>query len=63
MGGEGMVQWISAHCGDILVLAILGVVIGRILLRLIRGKNSRGCCGSCQGCSCAGACQEERTSG
>lgn len=44
--------------GDIIVLAVLGLIIGAVIGKMIRDKkNGKHCsCGSCQGCSMAGSC-------
>ncbi len=55
-----MIQLLSNHFGDILVLLILGAVVGGILARMIRGKGKHSCCGSCQGCSRSCPCHQEQ---
>ncbi len=46
--------------GDILVLAVLGLIVGAIIGSMVRNKKKgkHSCCGSCTGCSLAGTgCQ------
>ncbi len=43
--------------GDILVLAVLGLIVGSIVGNMVRKKKkgSHSCCGSCNGCTgCVG---------
>ena len=44
--------------GDIIVLAVLGLIVGFIIGKMVKDKKSgRNCgCGSCQGCSIQGSC-------
>lgn len=53
-----MVKWLAANYGDILVILVLLVIVGRIIGSIIRDKKKgKSCgCGSCKGCSmgCAG---------
>jgi len=44
--------------GDIIVLAVLGLIIGSIIRKMVKDKkNGKSCgCGSCQGCSMSGSC-------
>ena len=44
--------------GDIVVLAVLGLIIGSVIRKMVKDKKSgKSCgCGSCQGCSMAGSC-------
>lgn len=48
-----MINW-----GDILVLAVLGVIVGAIIGKMYRDKkNGKSCsCGSCQGCAMGCSC-------
>ena len=51
-----MLAWLSAHYGDILVLAVLALIVGGIIWNMIRNKKKgkTGCSG-CSGCSsCTG---------
>ena len=42
--------------GDIIVLAVLGLIIGTIIRKMVKGKKKGKSCGSCQGCSMSGSC-------
>ena len=45
--------------GDILVLAVLGLVVGLIIGGMVRDKKRGKACGGCSGCSgcaCSGSC-------
>lgn len=44
--------------GDIIVLAVLGLIVGSIIGKMTKDKKSgKHCgCGSCQGCSMSGSC-------
>lgn len=53
-----MVNWIYAHLGDIVVLAILGLIIFAVTSSMVRGKKKGKLCGSCSGCAGAGCCQK-----
>lgn len=43
-----MINW-----GDVLVLAVLALIVGAVITKLIRDKKKGTCCGcsSCKGCS------------
>lgn len=54
-----MTAWIAAHMGDIVVLAVLGLIIGIVIASMVRAKKKgKGCCGcsGCSGCAMAGSC-------
>lgn len=57
-----MIQWLSAHSGDIIVIFVLAVIVGAIIGKMIRdkkkGKTACGC--NCQGCSMCGSCHAEQ---
>ena len=55
-------QWILAHWGDILVLAVLALIVGLVSRNMLRDKKKGKCCGcsGCTGCSMAGSCQREK---
>ena len=57
-----MMQWILAHWGDILVLAVLTLIVGLVIRNMLRDKKKGKCCGcsGCTGCSMAGSCQREK---
>ena len=57
-----MLQWISAHYGDILVLLVLGLIVGWIIAVMIRKKNKGSCCccSGCKGCAMSGSCGKEK---
>lgn len=48
-----MINW-----GDVIVLAVLGLIVGAVIAGMIRNKKKGKCCGcsSCAGCSmgCSG---------
>ena len=57
-----MLAWLSAHYGDIVVLAVLALIVGGIIWNILRNKKKgkTGCsgCSSCTGCSsCKAGCQ------
>lgn len=45
--------------GDIIVLAVLGVVVGLILGQMRRDRKKGHCCGCCEGCAGCKAHSEE----
>lgn len=55
-----MVSWILSHYGDLVVLAILGLMAGFAIGSLVRGKKKGHACGSCPGCAMAGCCQRHK---
>lgn len=53
-----MFQWLSSHYGDLVVLAVLGLIVGAVIVSTVRGKKKgKGCC-SCSGCAMAGTCHK-----
>ena len=44
--------------GDVIVLAVLGLIVGSIIGKMTKDKKSGKHCGrgSCQGCSMSGSC-------
>lgn len=53
-----MTAWIAAHMGDIVVLAVLGLIIGIVIASMVRAKKKgKGCCGCAMAGSCHGKCQ------
>ena len=51
-----MMNW-----GDVLVLAVLGLIIGAVIGKMYRDKKAgKHCsCGSCQGCSMGCSCASQ----
>ncbi|MGM9661354.1 MAG: FeoB-associated Cys-rich membrane protein [Faecousia sp.] len=37
--------------GDLIVLAVLGLVVGMAIGKLHKDKKKGGCCGNCSGCA------------
>lgn len=58
-----MIGWLAAHYGDLIVLAVLGLVVGTVVRNILRKKKQgkRCGCGSCTGCAMAGACAGNNT--
>lgn len=56
-----MLQWLSAHYGDLIVLTVLALIVGGIIWNMIRNrkKGRSGCsgCSGCTGCGGKAACQ------
>lgn len=44
-----MIQWISAHSGDLIVILALAAIAGGIVVNMVRNKGKS--CGSCKGCN------------
>lgn len=56
-----MLYWFASHYGDLIVLAVLGLIVGAVIVSTIRGKKKGKHCGcsGCKGCAMAGACSHQ----
>ncbi len=57
-----MLTWLSAHTGDILVLAILVAIVTGIIVTMVRNKKKGkpSCGGNCE--NCGGCCSYKKDS-
>lgn len=55
-----MLNWLSAHYGDLIVLTVLGLAVGAVVGNLVKRKKRGQSCGSCAGCAVAGSCHTSR---
>ena len=43
--------------GDLIVLAVLGVMVGTIIAAMVKDKKNGKTCGGCTGCAHYGSCR------
>ena len=60
MNGGNMLLWLENNWGTLLVAAILILIVGLVLYKMIRDRTAgkTSCGGNCAGCAWAGRCHE-----